>query len=101
MILRQELAGCMGYASFAHMAMVGKMAHTPEAARQLLEVLSLLALLPLLAFQNGAHTRSCPAASRGAQFTCFTSKKVQLLTPEELQDLCQGLRSRALQETEV
>ena len=94
----------MGYASFAHMAMVGKMAHTPEAARQLLEVLSLLALLPLLpllAFQNGAHTRSCPAASRGAQFTCFTSKKVQLLTPEELQDLCQGLRSRALQETEV
>jgi Zn-dependent oligopeptidase len=35
----------MGYASFAHMAMVGKMAHTPEAARQLLEVLSLLALL--------------------------------------------------------
>ena len=35
----------MGYASFAHMAMVGKMAHTPEAARQLLEVHSLLALL--------------------------------------------------------
>ena len=59
------------------------------------QVLSLLALLVLkVQILTPGQLRAGSHACSGAQFTCFTGTKVQILTPERLQPNVEGLGFR-------
>ena len=53
----------------------------------------------------GAPRGSCPAghcgSTQGTQFTCLTSTKVQILTPEELRGSAQGTQFTCVTSTKV